>query len=134
MEAFSAIPIKGYSAGIAPSQVNTMNVPIKHQNRNRLPIESLIPLNKAFRFLSGYTNRIKIALNKAMTPPNLSGTARRIAYANKKYHSGWICVGVTNIFAGIKFSGSMNLYPYIHLNNTRLRIKMRKNSLSLTLK
>jgi hypothetical protein len=28
--------------------------------------------------------------NSAITPPNLLGIDRRIAYANKKYHSGWI--------------------------------------------
>jgi hypothetical protein len=32
----------------------------------------------------------KIAMEKtrAITPPNLLGIARKIAYANKKYHSG----------------------------------------------
>jgi hypothetical protein len=42
----------------------------------------------------------------AITPPNLLGIARKIAYANKKYHSGLMCVGVTKGLAGIKFSGS----------------------------
>lgn len=41
-----------------------------------------------------------------MTPPNLLGTERRIAYANRKYHSGWIWVGVIKGLAWIKFSGS----------------------------
>ena len=27
---------------------------------------------------------------KASTPPSFLGIERRIAYANKKYHSGWI--------------------------------------------
>jgi len=43
---------------------------------------------------------------KATTPPNLLGIDRRIAYAIKKYHSGWMCTGVTKGLAGIKFSGS----------------------------
>ena len=42
----------------------------------------------------------------ANTPPNLLGIDRRIAYAIKKYHSGWIWTGVTKGLAGIKFSGS----------------------------
>lgn len=45
----------------------------------------------------------------AITPPNLLGIERRIAYANKKYHSGWICIGVLSGFAGMKLSGSPNL-------------------------
>lgn len=43
---------------------------------------------------------------KATTPPSLFGIERKIAYANKKYHSGWMCNGVTKGLAGIKFSGS----------------------------
>jgi hypothetical protein len=44
---------------------------------------------------------------RAMTPPSFLGIARRMAYANKKYHSGWMCVGVERGFAFIKFSGSI---------------------------
>ena len=43
---------------------------------------------------------------RARTPPNLLGIDRRMAYANKKYHSGWIWIGVTIGLAAIKFSGS----------------------------
>ena len=32
--------------------------------------------------------KIKIDINNAITPPNLLGIDRKIAYANKKYHSG----------------------------------------------
>ena len=31
-----------------------------------------------------------------------------MAYANKKYHSGWMWTGVTKGFAGLKFSGSFS--------------------------
>jgi len=58
---------------------------------------------------SGRLNRIKILINNAKTPPNLLGIDRKIAYANKKYHSGWMWGGVTMAFAGIKFSGSLNM-------------------------
>lgn len=44
--------------------------------------------------------------NSAKTPPSLFGIDRKIAYANKKYHSGWICTGVTIGLAGVKLSGS----------------------------
>jgi hypothetical protein len=39
---------------------------------------------------NGSVRRIKIENNKAITPPSLSGMDRKIAYANRKYHSGWI--------------------------------------------
>lgn len=37
---------------------------------------------------SGIRTRIRIERTRARTPPNLFGIDRRIAYANRKYHSG----------------------------------------------
>ena len=51
-------------------------------------------------------NNTRIEKSRAKTPPNLLGMERRMAYANRKYHSGLICGGVTRGFAGIKLSGS----------------------------
>jgi len=45
---------------------------------------------------------------RASTPPSLDGMERKITYANKKYHSGWMCIGATSGFAGEKFSTSPN--------------------------
>lgn len=42
----------------------------------------------------GIINRIRIDSIRASTPPNLLGIDRRIAYANRKYHSGLMCGGV----------------------------------------
>lgn len=53
--------------------------------------------------------RIMIESIRAITPPNLFGIDRRIAYANRKYHSGWIWIGVIIGFAGVKLSGSLNM-------------------------
>ena len=58
--------------------------------------------------VKGKIIKIKIDITKAITPPNLLGIERKIAYANKKYHSGWIWMGVTKGLAGIKLSGSPN--------------------------
>ena len=55
-------------------------------------------------------NRIAIDMARAITPPSLFGIDRRIAYANRKYHSGWMCTGVTSGFAGVKLSGSLRMY------------------------
>lgn len=42
----------------------------------------------------GIATRMRIDNKRASTPPNLLGTDRRIAYANKKYHSGLMWGGV----------------------------------------
>ena len=39
-------------------------------------------------FIKGRVKIIKMDANRAITPPSLLGIDRRIAYANKKYHSG----------------------------------------------
>lgn len=49
-------------------------------------------------------------MNRAIIPPNLLGILRKIAYANRKYHSGWMWMGVLSGLAGIKFSGSVEIY------------------------
>ncbi len=38
------------------------------------------------------------------------GLDRKIAYANRKYHSGWMWIGVTKGLAGVKLSGSPRIY------------------------
>lgn len=50
--------------------------------------------------------RIRIEASKARTPPSLLGIERRMAYANRKYHSGLMCGGVFKGLAGEKLSGS----------------------------
>lgn len=49
----------------------------------------------------GMMMRIRIERTKASTPPSLLGIDRRIAYANRKYHSGLIWGGVLSGFAGV---------------------------------
>ena len=65
-------------------------------------------LRKFLLFNIGKINKIKIESIKAITPPNLLGIARRIEYENKKYHSGWIWLGVIIEFAIIKLLWSFN--------------------------
>lgn len=54
----------------------------------------------------GTSIRIRIEAKSASTPPSLFGIDRRMAYANRKYHSGLIWGGVTRGLAGVKLSGS----------------------------
>lgn len=50
---------------------------------------------------SGTIARIRMDRTRANTPPSLLGMDRRIAYANRKYHSGLIWGGVLSGLAGV---------------------------------
>ena len=52
------------------------------------------------------TYKIKIDITSPITPSNLLGIAHKIEYANKKYHSGLMWVGVFIEFTILKLSGS----------------------------
>lgn len=68
----------------------------------------------------------------AITPPILLGIERRIAYANRKYHSGWIWIGVNIGLAGMKFSGSVEMNGLIDIikkNNLKIKIDPIKSFL-----
>lgn len=49
----------------------------------------------------GMIDKMRIDRKSANTPPSLLGTDRRIAYANRKYHSGLMCGGVFSGSAGV---------------------------------
>ena len=51
-----------------------------------------------------------------VTSPSIFRIDRRIAYANRKCHSGWICTGVTCGFAGVKLSGSLKMLGSFRVN------------------
>ena len=80
--------------------VNIRKSPTKNQNITLL-IGRNCRLLIGLCSITGTTNNTNNDPNRANTPINLSGIDLNIAYANKKYHSGWICAGVTNGFAGI---------------------------------
>lgn len=61
-----------------------------------------------------------IDITSAITPPSLLGIDRRMAYANRKYHSGWICTGVTRGLAGMKLSGSPRAYGADRVNKVSI--------------
>jgi hypothetical protein len=54
-------------------------------------------------------NRIAIDTTSAVTPCLLM-TDHRIAYGNRKYHSGYMCIGVTSEFAATKLSRCPRMY------------------------
>jgi len=77
---------KGASTGLAPAQVRMQNNVARIQ-KNPFFLGENFDL-KEFLFLNGKMEIIRIERIKAITPPSLLGIDQRIAYANKKYHSG----------------------------------------------
>lgn len=59
----------------------------------------------------------------ATTPPSFDGIERRIAYANRKYHSGWMWIGAFIGFARFLFSLSVAIFGIIV---TMTRVLMNK--------
>lgn len=77
----------GASTGRAPIQVSKRTLTINHQNRALF--HGLKELERrAGRGSPESTKRITTLNKSAITPPSLLGIDRKIAYANKKYHSG----------------------------------------------
>lgn len=79
----------GCSTGCPPIQVRVRRSAASSQNRHwlrgrKVMLRCLEVCNR------GIIIRIRIERTRARTPPNLFGIDRRIAYANKKYHSGLI--------------------------------------------
>jgi hypothetical protein len=60
----------------------------------------------------------------ATTPPSLDGIERRMAYANRKYHSGWIWIGVERGFAGLRFSTSPRTSGFFEISSPNEMIRM----------
>lgn len=97
--------MKGCSAGIPPIHVRIATFAIRVQNRNWEAGRNVsVRCFEVWR--KGTTMRTRIEARRARTPPSLFGMERRMAYANRKYHSGLIWGGVTIGLAGVKLSGS----------------------------
>lgn len=81
--------MKGCSTGWLPIQVRIKRLATRVQNRNwergRKAIVRCLDL-----WRRGLRNRISTEAARASTPPSLFGIERRMAYANRKYHSGLI--------------------------------------------
>jgi hypothetical protein len=85
-------------------------------------------------FEKGRINKIAIDITRATTPPSLLGIDRKIAYANRKYHSGWMCTGVTSGLAGVKLSGSPSTYGFINGIIVSIIIMIMNPRMSLNVK
>lgn len=79
----------------------------------------------------GTTINTRIEDSRAKTPPSLLGIDRKMAYANRKYHSGLMWGGVTIGFAGVKLSGSPSRFGLNRASIIRAGTKMEKPRTSL---
>lgn len=97
--------IKGCSTGMPPIQVRITTSATSTQNKNCVKGRN-VRLRCLDVWRMGTTISTRIEDNRARTPPSLFGIERKMAYANRKYHSGLMCGGVTRGLAGVKLSGS----------------------------
>lgn len=108
MEASWPMMMNGCSTGWLPTQVRIRRLATRVQNRicemGRKVIERSLDV-----WRRGIRNRTSTEAARASTPPSLLGMERRMAYANRKYHSGLIWGGVARGLAGVKFSGSPSM-------------------------
>jgi hypothetical protein len=92
--------MNGGSTGCPPIHVRARRSAVSAQNSHWL-----IGRNTRLRcfdvWRSGKAARIRIDSTRARTLPSLLGMDRRIAYVNRKYHSGLICGGVFRVLAGV---------------------------------
>lgn len=86
-EASWPMMMNGCSTGWLPTHVRMRRLAARVQNRSwergRKVIVRCLDL-----WRKGIRNRTSTEAAKASTPPSLLGIERRMAYANKKYHSG----------------------------------------------
>lgn len=100
IEATWPIMMNGCSTGCPPIHVSVIRSATRIQNRHWL-MGRKVMLRCLDVWRNGTNIRIRIDITRARTPPNLLGIDRRIAYANRKYHSGLICGGVFSGLAGV---------------------------------
>lgn len=106
--------INGSSTGFAP-----IHVRIKNDESNIISeVFFIIIIFFVFLLLNamGVVYIIATEQIRANTPPILLGMERKMAYANRKYHSGWMCGGDFRGSAWLKFSGSPNMFGFIKIN------------------
>ena len=92
--------LKGCSTGCPPIHVSVNRSATSTQYRHWLRGRNVM-LCCLDMWSIGINARIKTEMTRAGTPPNFLGIDRKIAYANRKYHSGLTCGGVLRGFAGV---------------------------------
>ena len=99
MDATCPIMMKGWFTGWPLIQVRVSRIIIRSQYRNWLSGRNIL-LCCLDLWSMGISAKMRIDRRSASTP-NLLGIDHRIAYANRKYHSGLMCGGVFRGLAGV---------------------------------
>lgn len=83
-------PINSYGAstGLAPTHVNI--VKDEKNIQEYILLMGFVFVVFFIFFIVGKIKMMRIDIKSAITPLSLLGIERKIAYANKKYHSGWM--------------------------------------------
>ena len=93
-----------------PNQVKTTKDITNIQAKTCITHLNPLPAKVIVLLLTSTINPGIVTINKvetmAITPNPFIGILRKMAYANRKYHSGTMCSGVFSILANTKFSGS----------------------------
>jgi hypothetical protein len=92
--------MNGGLTGCLPIHVRVRRSAVSAQNKHWL-IGWNIRLRCFDVWRSGKAARIRIDSTRATTQLSLLGMDHRIAYVNRKYHSGFICGGVFRGLAGV---------------------------------
>lgn len=123
--------INGGSTGLAPIHVNIKNSLTSVQNDI-----FFIGANFLFNLFFFKHNVASTSTEHTMatTPPSFDGIDRRIAYANKKYHSGWMWGGVVEILALLKFSTSPKLFGSFEISAIMATVVTTSGIVSFTRK
>lgn len=100
IEATWPIRMNGCSTGCPPIHVSVIRSATRIQNKHWL-MGRKVMLRCLDVCRNGTNSRMRMDMANATTPPNLLGMDRRIAYANRKYHSGLMWGGVFSGLAGI---------------------------------
>lgn len=100
MDAICPIMMKGWFTGWLPIQVRVIKVVVRSHSMSWLSGRNVM-LCCLDLCNMGIAIRMRMDRRRASTPPSLLGTDRKIAYANRKYHSGLMCGGVLSGLAGV---------------------------------
>ena len=100
IDASCPIMMYGCSTGCPPIHVSVSKSATDIQNKSWLKGWNIM-LRCLYVWSIGMNARVTTESNRAKTPPSLLRIDRRIAYVNRKYHSGLICSGVLSGFAGV---------------------------------
>ena len=83
-------PVRMYGSSTGRAQIHVSKITVFVIDQNSTWLIGQNRVSRNFDLFVGIMNKIAIDIARAITPPSLFGIDRRIACANRKYHSGTI--------------------------------------------